>query len=111
MPQKRKAKTHRDEFTDPQFFELRDGPDPFHPAFASPFLQRAAYYEHKEELMESDGPGQRCWGWWEYEAGGQHPATYDDGTKWLRRHGLLSASEEAQLQAEKELRKGRGKGD
>lgn len=106
MPRSRRKAKSRRELTHDQFFELLIGPGGSASAFESPFLRRAAWYENKEELMEGDGPGQRPWGFWEYEAG-QHPDTYDDGTKWLRRHGLLSVGEEPQLLAIKELTRDR----
>ena len=103
MPRSRRKSKSRRELTHDQFFELWIGPGGSVSAFESPFLRRAAWHENKEELMESDGPGQRPWGFWEFEGGGQHPDSYDDETRWLRRHGLLSEGEEAQLTAIKEL--------
>lgn len=105
MPRSRRKSKSRRELTDPQFFELWIGPGGRGvSAFESPFLRRAAWYENKEELMEDNGPGQRPWGYWEYEFG-QHFDGYDDGVKALRRRGLLTAAEEAQLKAIADLAK------
>jgi len=109
MPRSRRKAKSRRELTEGQYFELLIGPGGPGSAFDSPFLRRAAWYEHKEELMEGDGPGQRPWGYWEYEFG-QHFEKSDDEVKALRRRGLLSASEEAQLLAIKELRKSKDRG-
>jgi len=101
MPLKRRTAKSRKELTHEQFFELWIGPGgPGVSAFESPFLRRAAWYENKAELMEGQGPGQRPWGFWEFEAQ-EHP---EDEVKALRRMGLLTPSEEAGLKAARELR-------
>jgi hypothetical protein len=66
--------------------------------------QEAAWYEHKADLMEDNPPGMRPWGWWAFEAGGNHP---EDQAAELRRLRLLSAEEEGLLLAMTLLSEGR----
>ena len=81
MPRKRrKAKVRTGEMSNDQFWELKlglPGPDSEaftsphrlrRSAFESPFLRRAAWYQHRDELMEFHVAGQRPWAWWEFEA-------------------------------------------
>jgi len=102
MPRSRRlAKTRRTELTEFQFWELLLGPgnDRGISDFESPFLRRAAWYEHREELMEAPTPGMRPWGFWEYEVG-HHPADVgiDGQAAELKRLGLLSDSEKGLLE-------------
>ena len=81
MPRKRRTgKARKGELTNDQFWELTLGPpapddEAFtsphrlrRSAFESPFLRRAAWHEHRGEIMEFHNPGQRPWAWWEFEA-------------------------------------------
>jgi len=74
-------------------------------AFESVFTRRAAWFANKEELMEANGPGQRPWAWWQFEAP-QPLSEKEDPVKALRRWGLLTPAEEAGLKAIEDLRKG-----
>jgi hypothetical protein len=98
MPRKRRtAKARRTELTYDQENELLYGPPGAALSdFESPFLRRAAWYEHREDLMADPTPGMRPWGWWAYEGGGQRP---EDEAAELRRMGKLEPWEEAQLEA------------
>lgn len=101
MPRTRRmAKTRKTELTFDQEMELLCGPGGRGISdFASPFLRRAAWYQHREGLMEDPTPGMRPWGWWEYEGGGKHP---EDEAVELRRLGLLTDAEKGLLAAMKE---------
>ncbi|MDO8616084.1 MAG: hypothetical protein Q7T33_10195 [Dehalococcoidia bacterium] len=70
MPRKRRKGIQRTELTWPEFCELWLGPlGPS--AFASPFLARAAWYQHRGEFMADHDAGSRPWGWWKYESSEQ----------------------------------------
>jgi hypothetical protein len=108
MPRKRRAvKTRRTELTEFQFWELLLGPgnDRGISDFESPFTRKAAWYENRDELMADPTPGMRPWGFWEYEAGGNHP---EDQAAELRRLRLLSDEEKGLLSAMRAL-SGEGK--
>ena len=108
MPRTRRmAKTRKTELTLDQEDELLLGPGGKGISdFESPFLRRAAWYEHREDLMADPTPGMRPWGFWEFEVG-HHPADVgiDGQAKELRRLGLLSDEEKGLLSAMKGLGK------
>lgn len=120
MATKRRRRRQRRELTEGQFWELMLGPpapdreaftSPYpakRSAFESPFLRRAAWNEHKAEIMEGHNPGTRPWAWWEYEVGKQPRAADSDvEAATLERLGKLEDWERAQLEALKRLAKGR----
>lgn len=52
MPRVRhKGKGRQTDLTLEQEIELTCGPDPHRPAFQSPFTRRAAWHEHRDELL------------------------------------------------------------
>jgi len=67
---KRRKIAKRGELTTDQFFSLLLGDvkhDP--PTFESPFMRRAAWYEHRDEMMTDwDHAGVRPQAWWDYDA-------------------------------------------
>ncbi|MDI6871228.1 MAG: hypothetical protein QME79_07705 [Bacillota bacterium] len=85
---RRRRVKRRDELTDGEFWDLmldrkwREGS-----SFESPFLRKAAWLAHREELLEGHvGEGVRPGAWWEYDAPGQ-PLILTDG----REEGHLAA--------------------
>lgn len=67
MPRKKRIdKMKPRELTMQQFMDLWCGGGG--EAFESPFLRRAAYFEHREELMEATPPGMRPAAFFDFEA-------------------------------------------
>jgi hypothetical protein len=108
MSTKRRRRQQRRELTLDQEMELLCGPGATTPDgrvvsdFESPFVRRAAWYEHKADLMEDNPPGMRPWAFWEYEVGHQPADVGMEGqARELRRLGLLSDEEKGLLWAMK----------
>lgn len=98
MPRKRRRGIRRTtELTWWQEAELIWGPDG--PSqFETPFLARAAWYTHREVLMENCAAGQRPAGYWAYEAP-ERPRAGESDADALARLGLLEDWEVAELKA------------
>jgi len=119
MPRKKRvAKVKVDDLSDAQFFDLCLGG---RNTFENDFLRRAAYWKHKDELMELVNAGARPAAFWDYEGHErlvlrEEPTGFkdrkgkpyvhkvlEDQEDALRRLGLLTAEEEAQLKAWKQI--------
>lgn len=113
MPRrKRYSKAMERELTTGEYMEMLLGHGEVKGSdFETPFLKRAAWEHHREELMSVCGEGIRPDAFWQFE----HPAMHDAGTgerlEYLRKHGLLEPWEEARLKAWEEMRKGDTSGD
>ena len=119
MPRaRRKGKQRIADLTFDQLGELIWGPGApdgiaFNPAtnanrrseFASPLTRRAAYFMHKDAVMEHHLPGQRPWAYYEFDLR-EHPPEDVAEAAFLRSKGLSEPWEEAQLQAWESQTKG-----
>jgi hypothetical protein len=104
MPRVRRRGKQR--LRDLDFDQLGDllwGPDSRHSYFESPLTRRAAYFEHRERVLEHHNAGQRPWAFYEYELR-EHPPEISNQAPFLRRKGLLEPWEEAQIAAWESIR-------
>jgi len=118
MPRKRQRVKARWEVTSDQKLELVFGPPSFtdseafspelperlRSCFESPFLRRAAWFRHRDELMADRGAGSRPGGFWWYEAP-TRPREGESEAACLGRLGLLEDWEKAQITAWKSIRR------
>jgi hypothetical protein len=77
-------KKRHDELTMEQEFELRIGPHGYgQSAFPSEAARRAAWDEHRDELVAADAPEHPCWAAREYDGARQDDQpTPDAGSSW-----------------------------
>jgi hypothetical protein len=96
MPRaRRRGKQRIMDLTTDQLFELMWGPNS--PSeFQSPLTRRAAYFYHRDEVIEHHLAGQRPWAFYEFDLG-EHPPEISNQAAFLRQKGLLEPWEEAQL--------------
>ena len=79
--------------------------------FADEEDRRAAWQAHRDRLSRDSAkiPGQRCWGWWRYEAKTERPADKREALLFVARRADLGPRELAALEqdlAEAEARIG-----
>lgn len=83
MPRRlRSGKARRDQLDRPQRTELRTGRSqrgPDGPAFADEDDRRAAWDEHREELLAASKPGERPWAYFAYDLQLDDPERFGRG--------------------------------
>lgn len=79
-----------------QYLELLLGPKGVS-AFDTDFSRRAAWHEHRSELLPMVDPGSRPWAWWQYEAP-EPVRPREPELAYLKRCQLLSEPEQLRLQ-------------
>ncbi|MEW6771852.1 MAG: hypothetical protein AB1330_10780 [Bacillota bacterium] len=68
--------------------------------FASPLEARAAWFYHRERLLEDFTEGRRPWGFWKFESGLDGYPESENQWEWLWRNGYLDAEEKAKVLAQ-----------
>ena len=76
---------------------LRYGELASRPGFASEEERRAAWFNHRDELLQHCSGGQRPAGWWDYESPIPYPRDRAYAAATLYENGLLNESELAEL--------------
>ncbi len=79
-----------------QYLELLLGPKEAS-AFRTDFARRAAWHEHRAELLPLVDPGSRPWAWWQYDAP-EPVLPREPELAYLLRCRLLDESEQFRLQ-------------
>jgi hypothetical protein len=79
-----------------QYLELLLGPKEAS-AFDSDFARRAAWYQHRAELLPLVDPGSRPWAWWQYEAP-EPVLPREPELAYLKRCRLLSEPEQLRFE-------------
>jgi len=92
------TRSHRGQLDAIAEMELRLGPSPYlPPSFDSSEHARAAWFRHREQLMEQRGrPGRRPVAWWAFEAPIGYPG-YNRERSTLYGAGLLAEGEREEL--------------
>lgn len=105
MPRKRRRERGRLGALDlEQEMELEIGPDHRQSSFVDDEARAEMWFGHREELLAEGPAGQRPWGWWRYESGLKPGERPQDEVAWLRKQGLLTPFEEAELENRRRLR-------
>jgi hypothetical protein len=89
-----------------QILELRIGPDPDRPAFASEDERQAAWEIHGDDILRRATKGVRPWAWWHYSANVERPAPGDESEE-LESMGELQGEELAAVRRWRAERKRR----
>jgi hypothetical protein len=83
-----------------QDMSLRYGKLASRPAFASDEARRAAWFHHRDRLLQYCSGGQRPAGWWDYECPIPRPRDRNYAAATLYEAGLLTEGEVADLVAQ-----------
>lgn len=90
----KREKQRRSELTPAERFELMGGPSPeVSSVFATDDDRRAAWEEHRDEIMDGTDRNGPPWSWWQYQVG-HHP---DKPMSYLAERGLLSQETKAEI--------------
>ena len=91
---RRRGHGRKCELAEPEFWELLLGPGSVS-AFTTESDRRAAWFAHRDALLDAVNPGTRPQGWWDYESPGPRLRDEPEADA-LFRLACLSPEEEAQ---------------
>ena len=106
MPTNRRYRVRRRDaarLTISQFWDLILGPTATRPDqrpnFATKAETRAAWFDHRDELMTDHVPGRRPWGWWKFEAPKPRDETMSQAAQ-LIALGVVGNQERREIEAD-----------